>query len=32
VLEVISTILLNFIAAYLVSYLVRGALQEPLRV
>lgn len=29
VLEVISTILLNFVAAYLVSYLVRGPLQEP---
>jgi len=29
VLEVISTIMLNFIAAYLVSYLVRGPLQEP---
>jgi general nucleoside transport system permease protein len=32
VLEVISTILLNFIAAYLVSYLVRGPLQEPTHV
>lgn len=30
VLEVISTIMLNFIALYLVSYLVRGPLQEPL--
>jgi simple sugar transport system permease protein len=29
VLEVISTIMLNFIALYLVSYLVRGPLQEP---
>jgi len=29
VLEVISTIMLNFIAAYLVSYLVRGPMQEP---
>lgn len=29
VLEVISTILLNFVAAYLVSFLVRGPLQEP---
>jgi simple sugar transport system permease protein len=32
VLEVISTILLNFIALYLVGYLVRGPLQEPLRI
>lgn len=32
VLEVISTILLNFIAADLVSYLVRGPLQEPLHI
>ena len=32
VLEVISTIMLNFVAAYLVSYLVRGPLQEPLRI
>jgi simple sugar transport system permease protein len=32
VLEVISTILLNFIAAYLVSFLVRGPLQEPTHV
>lgn len=30
VLEVISTIMLNFIALHLVSYLVRGPLQEPL--
>jgi ABC-type uncharacterized transport system permease subunit len=29
VLEVISTILLNFIAASLLSYLVRGPMQEP---
>jgi simple sugar transport system permease protein len=29
VLEVISTIMLNFVAIYLVSYLVRGPLQEP---
>lgn len=29
VLEVISTIMLNFVATYLVSYLVRGPLQEP---
>jgi simple sugar transport system permease protein len=29
VLEVISTIMLNFIATYLLSYLVRGPLQEP---
>jgi general nucleoside transport system permease protein len=32
VLEVISTIMLNFIAANFVSYLVRGPLQEPTRV
>src|SRR5205823_8890405 len=32
VLEVISTILLNFIALYLVGYLVRGPLQEPLHI
>jgi ABC-type uncharacterized transport system permease subunit len=32
VLEVISTIMLNFIATYLVSYLVRGPMQEPTRV
>jgi general nucleoside transport system permease protein len=32
VLEVISTIMLNFIAAYLVSFLVRGPLQEPTRI
>lgn len=29
VLEVISTIMLNFIALYVVSFLVRGPLQEP---
>jgi ABC-type uncharacterized transport system permease subunit len=29
VLEVISTIMLNFVAAYGVAYLVRGPLQEP---
>lgn len=29
VLEVISTILLNFVALFLVSWLVRGPLQEP---
>ena len=29
VLEIISTIMLNFIAAHLVSFLVRGPLQEP---
>ena len=32
VLEVISTILLNFVAANLVGFLVRGALQEPLHI
>src|SRR5687768_14614228 len=32
VLEVISTIMLNFVAANLVAYLVRGPLQEPTRV
>jgi simple sugar transport system permease protein len=32
VLEVISTIMLNFVAAYLVSYLVRGPMQEPTRI
>jgi simple sugar transport system permease protein len=30
--EVISTIMLNFVAGYLVSYLVRGPLQEPLHI
>jgi general nucleoside transport system permease protein len=29
VLEIISTIMLNFVAIYLVSFLVRGPLQEP---
>jgi general nucleoside transport system permease protein len=29
VLEIISTIMLNFIAIYLVSFLVRGPMQEP---
>jgi simple sugar transport system permease protein len=29
VLEVISTLMLNFVAMYLVSWLVRGPLQEP---
>lgn len=29
VTEVVSTLLLNFVAAYLVSYLIRGPLQEP---
>lgn len=32
VLEVISTIMLNFVAINLVSYLVRGPLQEPTRI
>ena len=32
VLEVISTIMLNFVAQYGVSYLVRGPLQEPTHV
>ena len=32
VFEVVSTIMLNFIAMNLVSYLVRGPLQEPTRV
>lgn len=32
VLEVISTIMLNFVALNLVSYLVRGPMQEPTRV
>ena len=32
VLEVISTIMLNFVATYTVSYLVRGPLQEPTHV
>lgn len=32
VLEVISTLMLNFVASYLISYLVRGPLQEPTHV
>ena len=32
VLEVISTLMLNFVGANLVSYLVRGPLQEPSRI
>lgn len=32
VLEVISTILLNFVGLYLVGFLVRGPLQEPTRI
>lgn len=32
VLEVISTIMLNFVALHVVSYLVRGPLQEPSRI
>ena len=32
VLEVISTIMMNFVALNLVGYLVRGPLQEPLRI
>lgn len=32
VLEIISTIMLNFIAIHAVSYLVRGPLQEPTRI
>jgi simple sugar transport system permease protein len=32
VLEVISTLMLNFVALYGVSYLVRGPLEEPTRV
>jgi simple sugar transport system permease protein len=32
VLEVISTLMLNFIALYTVSYLVRGPMQEPTHV
>lgn len=32
VLEVISTILLNFVAINLLSYLVRGPMQEPTRI
>lgn len=32
VLEVISTIMMNFVALYFVGYLVRGPLQEPLHI
>ncbi|MEP6733211.1 MAG: ABC transporter permease [bacterium] len=32
VLEVISTIMLNFVALHAISYLVRGPLQEPTRI
>ena len=32
VLEIISTIMLNFIAIHLVSFLVRGPLEEPTRI
>ncbi|MBL0938881.1 MAG: ABC transporter permease [Gemmatimonadaceae bacterium] len=32
VLEVISTIMLNFVALYVTGYLVRGPLQEPTRI
>jgi general nucleoside transport system permease protein len=32
VLEIISTIMLNFIAIHLVSFLVRGPLQEPTKI
>ena len=32
VLEVISTLMLNFVALHLVSFLVRGPLQEPTRI
>jgi len=32
VLEVISTIMMNFVALYAVGYLVRGPLQEPTRI
>ena len=32
VLDVISTIMLNFVAGFLVSWLVRGPLQEPSRI
>ena len=32
VLEVISTIMLNFVALYLVGWVVRGPLQEPTRI
>lgn len=32
VLEIISTIMLNFVALHLISFLVRGPLQEPTRI
>ena len=32
VFEVLSTLMMNFIAAHVISYLVRGPLQEPTRV
>ena len=32
VFEVLTTLMMNFIAAHLISYLVRGPLQEPTRV
>jgi len=32
VLEIISTLMLNFVAIHLVSFLVRGPLQEPTRI
>lgn len=32
VFEVLSTLMLNFVAAHLISYLVRGPLQEPTRI
>jgi simple sugar transport system permease protein len=32
VFEVLSTLMLNFVAAFLISYLVRGPLQEPTRI
>jgi simple sugar transport system permease protein len=32
VLEIISTIMLNFVALHLVGYLIRGPLQEPTRI
>lgn len=32
VFEVLSTLMMNFIAAYTISYLVRGPLQEPSRI
>ncbi|MGQ0640245.1 MAG: ABC transporter permease [Gemmatimonadaceae bacterium] len=32
VFEVLATLMMNFIAAYVISYLVRGPLQEPTRI